>query len=387
MVWAEAFGASTMDVGQFHRELRVPPGSAGMQPADFTIFCRVWVRMGRTPALVPVAVETAPSTLQCLTTGGSNSMIRVFFSYSHRDEGIRDELEVHLSMLRRDGVIETWHDREIEAGADFGREIGDQLERADVVLLLVSAHFLASDYCYGVEMKRALERHERSEARVIPIIVDPCDWKHAPFGHLLATPRDGKPISKFSNRHDAYLDIVTSIRKVVASIAGTEDAPASAGASGEPVVAATAPRSSNLRIKKPLSDHDRDVFRDESFEYIANYFENSLGELKRRNPHLEARFRRDNANEFTAAIYAGGQKTSGCRVRLNSDFGGDITYSIGDSGSPGSFNESLTVSHDGYTPSLRPLGLASFGSQSERELSQEGAAEYFWEIFMRPMQA
>ncbi len=140
-------------------------------------------------------------------------MITVFFSYAHHDEALRDELEKHLAMLKRQGVIDTWHDRQIDAGQDVHAEISEYLEKADIILLLVSADFLASDYCCDIEMRRALERHQRGEARVIPVILRPCEWQIAPFGRLVATPTDGKPITKFSDRDDAFLQITQAIRK------------------------------------------------------------------------------------------------------------------------------------------------------------------------------
>jgi hypothetical protein len=113
-------------------------------------------------------------------------LLNLFFSYSHKDEALRDELEVHLAMLKRQGVISIWHDRRITAGEDFAGEIDQNLATADIILFLVSPDFIASDYCYDIEVKQALERHETGKAKVIPVILRPCDWKHAPFGHLLA---------------------------------------------------------------------------------------------------------------------------------------------------------------------------------------------------------
>jgi hypothetical protein len=127
-------------------------------------------------------------------------MASIFFSYSHKDETLRDELEKHLAMLRREGAITAWHDRRIAAGENFGNAIDEALESAGIILLLVSSDFLSSDYCYSVEMKRALERHERGEATVIPIILRPCDWHSAPFGKLLALPTDGKTRHKMDKR-------------------------------------------------------------------------------------------------------------------------------------------------------------------------------------------
>lgn len=149
-------------------------------------------------------------------------MSKLFFSYSHKNENIRNELEVHLSLLKRQKVIETWHDRKIDAGQEFDSEICHYLDEADIILLLISPYFLASDYCYDVELSRALDRHERKEAVVIPVILDPCDWKTASFGKITATPSDGKPISTFKNIHEAFLDVTTAIRKVAEKHKNTE---------------------------------------------------------------------------------------------------------------------------------------------------------------------
>src|SRR5680860_1565590 len=114
-------------------------------------------------------------------------MINLFFSYSHQDEDYRDELEVHLSMLKRQGLVSVWHDRRIPVGDDIDKEISQNLEEADVILLLVSPYFLASDYCYNIEMQRALERHKKGDAVVIPVILEPSEWLHTPFKNLRAT--------------------------------------------------------------------------------------------------------------------------------------------------------------------------------------------------------
>jgi TIR domain len=141
--------------------------------------------------------------------------IEVFLSYSHRDEALRRVLEDHLALLRRQGVISTWHDRQIGAGTEWAGQIDKRLEKARVILLLVSAAFLASDYCNDVEVKRAMQRHETGEARVIPVILRPVDWHEASFGKLQALPRDGKPITTCSNRDQALLDVTRGIRTAV----------------------------------------------------------------------------------------------------------------------------------------------------------------------------
>jgi hypothetical protein len=139
---------------------------------------------------------------------------RLFYSYAHKDEDLRKELEEHLALLRRQGYLSTWQDRMIDAGAEWQTQISEALENADIVLLLVSASFLASDYCFDIEMKRALARDEAGTCRVIPIIVRPCDWHSAPFGHLQGLPKDGKPVSSWPQPDEAWLDVARGIRRV-----------------------------------------------------------------------------------------------------------------------------------------------------------------------------
>src|SRR6266849_10426858 len=102
--------------------------------------------------------------------------LEVFFSYAHKDQRLRDQLETHLSLLKREGLISSWHDRKIGAGQEWAGQIDNHLNTAHIILLLVSPDFMASDYCYDIEMTQALARHEAGEARIIPIILRPVDW-------------------------------------------------------------------------------------------------------------------------------------------------------------------------------------------------------------------
>jgi len=318
-------------------------------------------------------------------------MVEVFFSYSHRDEKLRDELEVHLAMLKRHGVINTWHDRRIGAGNEVEDTINEHLESAHIILLLVSPYFLASDYCYDIELRRALERHKEGEARVIPIILEPCDWQSAPFGKLLATPRDGKPISKFSNIHDAFLQVVQDIRLAVTeSSVEVEDQTA-----GEPVPSATEgvlseaeARSSNLRVRREFTDKEQDDYLDESYQYIKTFFENSIKELQSRNTEIETRFVEVDKTHFTCAVYSSGSKATSCRIwgSGRGGFPNGIGYAADESGGDNSFNEALSVADDGHSLLLRPMGMALYGYSEKDVLTKHGAAEYLWAIFIQPLQ-
>jgi internalin A len=149
------------------------------------------------------------------TAGEVGRPARLFYSYSRRAEGLRNELETHLKLLERRGLLGAWHDRRIASGEEWGGQISDNLERADIVLLLISADFMASDYCYEVEARRALERHAAGEAVVIPIILRPVHWEKAPFAHLQALPRDARPVTEWPSRDAAWHNIATGIEEAV----------------------------------------------------------------------------------------------------------------------------------------------------------------------------
>lgn len=322
-------------------------------------------------------------------------MTRIFFSYSHRDEALRNELEKHLTALKHQGVIEMWHDRRIGAGQEFDQEISENLERAEIILLLVSSDFISSPYCYGIEMTRALERHRNGEARVIPVILRPSYWHNLPFGRLLATPTDGQPVTKFANQDEAFLEITRAIHDAAKQLGTVPQTTTQAqpenrqAASNTAARGATEPsiRSSNLRVKKQFSDHERDQFLDEAFEYIANYFENSLAELEDRNSEVDSRFKRIDSNRFSAAVYMYGVRKSGCRIWLGGRYSTNaIGFSFNESGDDGSYNEMLRVEDDGYSLFLKAMGMQLQYRAGNEQLTNEGGAEYFWRMFIEPLQ-
>lgn len=145
--------------------------------------------------------------------------VKIFFCYAHEDELLLDKLKAHLKPLQRQGRIDVWHDRDISAGTEWEKEIKEHLDAAQIILLLVSPDFMNSDYCYSIEMKRAIERHEREEAYVIPIILRHVYWQGV-LGKLQALPTDAKPVSGSSwrNRDEAFLDITVGILDVIEEI-------------------------------------------------------------------------------------------------------------------------------------------------------------------------
>ncbi len=322
-------------------------------------------------------------------------MAKLFFSYSHKDEALRDELQTHLEMLKRSGAIETWHDRMIPAGDELDIAIDQKMEEADVILLLVSSDFLASKYCFDVEVKRAMERHEAGTARVIPVILRPCDWKHAPFHNLLAAPKDGREITMWPNRDQAFLDVVTQIRSALAVVPPKPTPPEQYQGFHDPSVIFSqvfGQRSSNLRLKKTFTDADKDRFMDDAFDYMAKFFEGSLDELQKRNQGIEGRFKRIDAQCFTAVIYQNGDSVARCAIRHGGStaFKSGIAYSHDDRGSgigSNSFNEMLSLEVGEQALSLKSMGVSSYMGGLEREsLSFEGASELYWTKLIEPLQ-
>jgi len=140
--------------------------------------------------------------------------VKLFISYCHRDEKLREQLDKHLSPLKGQKIIEAWHDRQIRAGDEWANQIDDNLNKADIILLLVSPDFVASPYCSDIELKQAVKRHENGEAIIVPVILEPCDWSWLPFAKFQAFPKDGKAITTWGNQNEAFLDVATGLRKV-----------------------------------------------------------------------------------------------------------------------------------------------------------------------------
>jgi len=141
--------------------------------------------------------------------------ITAFISYSHADAKLKSDLLKHLTPLKRLRLIDDWHDQEIKAGDEWEKAISKRIDDADLVLLLISADFIASEYCYSKELETALDRHEAKKATVIPIILRHCLWNELPFGKLQALPTDAKPITSWDSQDEALTTVARRIREVL----------------------------------------------------------------------------------------------------------------------------------------------------------------------------
>ena len=141
--------------------------------------------------------------------------LNIFLSYAHEDEAMKIQLDRNLIMLKRSDKINVWQDRQIMAGQEWDDSIAKELASADIILLLISVDFNNSQYIWDKELKIAMERHEKNEARVIPVILRTCDWGDMPYAKLQALPTGAKPISSFADKDEAYTDAAKGIRMVV----------------------------------------------------------------------------------------------------------------------------------------------------------------------------
>jgi Zn-dependent metalloprotease len=145
--------------------------------------------------------------------------LSVFYSYAHEDEKMRNQLGKYLALSKQQGLINDWYDRMISGGEEWEEKIDTHITTADIIILLISVDFISSPYCLGKELRIALGRHNDGTARVIPVIIRPIEWSRAPFAKLQALPKDGKPVTLWTNREVAWVDVANGIQKVAEELA------------------------------------------------------------------------------------------------------------------------------------------------------------------------
>jgi len=166
------------------------------------------------------------------------SGLNIFIAYSHKDNALKDALLEHLVVLRRAGKASAWHDQNIDPGSEWEPEISRRLEGSDIILLLISASFMSSEYCYNKELKAALERHERGQCCVIPVILRPCDWLALPLSKLQALPKCGKAVTLWPNQDEALTDVAKGIHSKIDQILARRSHPTESNS--QPAVVRTA---------------------------------------------------------------------------------------------------------------------------------------------------
>lgn len=306
--------------------------------------------------------------------------MRVFISYSHRDAASLERLHVHLATLLREGRIHTWFDREILGGDNIDDEIKRELEAAGLFLLLISPDFIASDYCVEQEMRRALERHDAGSARVVPIILQPCDWASIPsLRRLKALPKDGNPISEWANANTAFLDVVQELRRIL----NVEEPKTATTTPPKDLLTSAQPSISRYRVQRDFDDIDRGQFRDIAFAAIRDYFRRAIQEISEIEG-LRGRFIDLGATAFGSTVINRGRQYGTAHITVHCGKGkyslGDIYFSFSENAKENTANGGFNVASDEYDQFLT-VTMHMFGRNVER-LNPDQAAEYLWSQFI-----
>lgn len=304
--------------------------------------------------------------------------MKIFISYSHDDETTVENLHKHLSALQREGAIKPWFDREIQLGNEIDSAIMQNLENSDIFLAIVSASFIASDYCYEREMAKAIEMHNDGKMIVIPIIAEPCDWKATPLGALKAAPKDGKPISDWKNKNTAYLDIVMGIRSIVSEDTNSlQNKP-----TRKPLTENQG--SSKYKVRKDFNELEIADFREKAFEQIFTYFEESISEVSGIDG-VQGRINKIDAYSFTCSVLNMSFSRGAAHITVHSGAGdgfmGDIYYSDKENAPKNTANGGFRIETDGYELFLSNNSFMHYGTESK--LTPDEAAEQLWNEFLQ----
>jgi hypothetical protein len=309
-----------------------------------------------------------------------------FISYAHADEQAVGRLHKHLAMLKREGTLNAWTDHAILPGDRVDGAISAQLERSTIFVALVSPDYLASRYCYEKEFELALALAQAGRMRIVPVIIEPCDWLSAPLKEFLALPKDGQAISGWTNQNNAFLDVVTGLRRILTvPDAGQESNPGYGPAAVPPRVGTV----QQPRIKQDFDAIQRADFADKTFAVIQDYFRASCDELTRIED-LRARFEVMDPTAFTCTVVNRGRLRGGeahITVRngkgRSMGFGGDISYVNQRYAEANTSNGSIRVEHDDYNLFLAMDQCGAPGRDNKKITPEQAAARLWIEFVMR----
>lgn len=301
--------------------------------------------------------------------------MKAFISYSHKDSLFLDRLHTHLATLKREKKITTWYDRDILAGSEIADEIFDELEDSEIFLALVSPDFLASNYCYEKEMEKAISLHDAGKTRIIPIIIEPCDWQSTPLKRFKAVPRDGKPISEWQNHNTAFLDVITELRRIAENNEEPRDTIISQQLSN---VSIQPKGTRRYRTKRDFDKIDRDDFRNTAFQTIKKYIQSSIIEIDGIE-NIRARFHDISPQSFSCTILNKSREHGLGSLTVHTRSGNigfcDIYYSNAENSPVNTANGGFNIEADDYELFLIH-GFSS--SNSNQHLTPTQVAEILW---------
>ena len=315
-----------------------------------------------------------------------------FVAYSKADSSAVKRLVVHLKGLEYEGLIETWHDRQIAPGDEWDSKIRAEISAADVIIFCVSADLLATDYVQRVEIPKAIARQEQGKATVIPVIFKNCAWQGHALGKLQAIPAKGGTVQEYirnGDPDDIWTEVASAVRDAVRARQETDDHNRTVSSAQEASPATRGQPSGAMPVTLSdfghASDLEQDDFIQSTFSTVLNYFENSLKNLKNAHPGCDTRLRKLSEDAFEAGVYVNGQRRSFCGVFIHERNG--IAYSNNGVGNRSTMNENLSLVRGERGPRLKWQALMRAWHHTTEtdtsEMDPREAAAYFWSIFVR----
>lgn len=301
-------------------------------------------------------------------------MAHAFISYSHSDEYVVKRLHTHMSQLKREGTLTSWFDGEILAGSSLDENVKLELDRAELFIAIVSPDYLNSAYCYDIEFQDALSKFQVGKVRIIPIIAQPCDWKRSPFGKFKAIPKDGKPISDWTNENNAFLNIIDELRRIVSNVPEKE-------------IATASPIKAPYKIKRDFDPVDLLNFRDESFQVIHDYFTEAIEEINGVN-EIKARFVNEILKQQFTCVITNRAKigTTGyisIGLQQSDHFGRNgITFALADHLNQNMYGNNFSIEYDDYELFWKKNDLMFTSRQTVEKPNAKKIAELLWEHFI-----
>ncbi|TNC46496.1 toll/interleukin-1 receptor domain-containing protein [Rubellimicrobium rubrum] len=306
--------------------------------------------------------------------------VEAFISYSHADGRALERMHKHLTMLTRDGALSTWSDHQILPGDKVGDQIDASLSKSGLFLALLSPDYLASKYCYETEFQKAQELAAKGQLRIVPIIVQPCDWQSSPFKDYLALPYDGKAVSEWTNENNAFLDVTKGLRRIIEGMKAPQPEPLMAVTKAAPMAPGRRPL-----IKKDFDAIQKAEFADQAFEAIRAYFEASCRELTEAGEgELKAKYERMDETAFTCTVINRGKRGAEAHITIRNGKGrnhfGDINYVFQKYAENNTSNGGIRVDSDDYRMFLTHDNYMRGGKE---KLTAEQVADALWVDFVK----
>ena len=308
--------------------------------------------------------------------------MNAFISYSHNDSEMLDMLHKHLAQLKREGILKDWTDQNILAGGNLNNQINSALIGASVFIALISPDYIASNYCYEKEFQKALELEQQKKIIIIPVILEPCDWLNTPFSQFKAIPKDGKAVTLWENKNNAFLDIIQNIRKII-------EFSKKLIPEIKTIPSIFTDNTRNYRVKRDFDSIEKIEFIEKTFTEVKEFLKRYIEELIQQIDNVNSKVLIDNNNQFHCLLVNRNKIATEAHMNFflnseNKSFNNfrnsqkELNYSIDTLERGNTPNKGFTLSHDEFALFWTQNDIYSF-NQKSRTLTSKDIADTIWE--------